>query len=310
MIAIYFGGARGVCSCSIRRSPIRRWTGPLQCKCRVLTSGPPGRSRTTANLREGKGTVRKERAGFKPPTVEARWTRASHPALFAESSSMQLVKPCAPSTWAGSRSGPSLRASLVAQLVKNPSAKNEMKRKRKQRIHLQCQRHQFDHWVGKMPWRRERQNTSVLLGFPGSSTGKGICLHCGRSGFDPWIGKIPWRRALATHSSVLPWRIPWTKEPGGLQSTGLQRVRHNWVTKKRTLLQRSFPDFSQTRLPHTPPWPPHALPDCQPWRPFLTPCFSPTTPSFPSHQALIALLLVFFTQGSHVSSICHAQKNM
>ena len=33
---------------------------------------------------------------------------------------------------------------------------------------------------------------------------------------------------IATHSSVLTWRIPWTEEPGGLQSTGSQRVRHDW----------------------------------------------------------------------------------
>ena len=32
---------------------------------------------------------------------------------------------------------------------------------------------------------------------------------------------------MATHSSILAWRIPWTEEPGGLQSTGLQRVGHN-----------------------------------------------------------------------------------
>ena len=31
---------------------------------------------------------------------------------------------------------------------------------------------------------------------------------------------------MATHSSILAWRIPWTEEPGGLQSIGLQRVRH------------------------------------------------------------------------------------
>ena len=35
----------------------------------------------------------------------------------------------------------------------------------------------------------------------------------------------------ATHSSILAWRIPWTEEPGGLQSIGLQRVRHDRVTK-------------------------------------------------------------------------------
>ena len=32
---------------------------------------------------------------------------------------------------------------------------------------------------------------------------------------------------MATHSSLLAWRIPWTEEPGGLQSMGLQRVRHD-----------------------------------------------------------------------------------
>ena len=32
---------------------------------------------------------------------------------------------------------------------------------------------------------------------------------------------------MATHSSILAWRIPWMEEPGGLQSTGSQRVRHN-----------------------------------------------------------------------------------
>ena len=35
---------------------------------------------------------------------------------------------------------------------------------------------------------------------------------------------------MATHSSTLAWRTPWTEEPGGLQSIGLQRVGHNWAT--------------------------------------------------------------------------------
>ena len=37
---------------------------------------------------------------------------------------------------------------------------------------------------------------------------------------------------MATCSSVLAWRIPWTEEHGGLQSIGLQRVRHDWMTKR------------------------------------------------------------------------------
>ena len=34
-------------------------------------------------------------------------------------------------------------------------------------------------------------------------------------------------KGMATHSSILDWEIPWIEEPGGLQSTGSQRVRHN-----------------------------------------------------------------------------------
>ena len=40
---------------------------------------------------------------------------------------------------------------------------------------------------------------------------------------------------MATHSNVLAWRIPWTEEPGGLQSMGLQRVGHD---STRTIAQR------------------------------------------------------------------------
>ena len=40
----------------------------------------------------------------------------------------------------------------------------------------------------------------------------------------------PLEKEMATHSSILAWRIPWTEEPGGLQSTGSQRVGHDWVT--------------------------------------------------------------------------------
>ena len=36
----------------------------------------------------------------------------------------------------------------------------------------------------------------------------------------------PLKEGMAAHSSILAWRIPWTEEPGGLQSIGLQRVRH------------------------------------------------------------------------------------
>ena len=47
-------------------------------------------------------------------------------------------------------------------------------------------------------------------------------------GFNSWVGKIPWRRALAAHSSIHAWRIPWTEELGMLWSIALQRVGHKW----------------------------------------------------------------------------------
>ena len=37
---------------------------------------------------------------------------------------------------------------------------------------------------------------------------------------------------MATHSSILAWRIPWTEKPRGLQSVGLQRLEHDLVTKQ------------------------------------------------------------------------------
>ena len=39
--------------------------------------------------------------------------------------------------------------------------------------------------------------------------------------------KDPLKKGVATHSSILAWRIPWTEEPGGLQSMGSQKVGHN-----------------------------------------------------------------------------------
>ena len=45
--------------------------------------------------------------------------------------------------------------------------------------------------------------------------------------FNTWIGKILLEEGMATHSSVLAWRIPWAEEPGGLQPIGLQRVEHD-----------------------------------------------------------------------------------
>ena len=51
---------------------------------------------------------------------------------------------------------------------------------------------------------------------------------------ETWVQSLGWEdpleKGMATHSSILAWRIPWKEEPGRLQSTGSQRVRHDWVT--------------------------------------------------------------------------------
>ena len=48
-----------------------------------------------------------------------------------------------------------------------------------------------------------------------------------------WVWSLGWEdplgKGIATHSSILAWRIPWREEPGGLQSMGSQRVWYNWM---------------------------------------------------------------------------------
>ena len=46
--------------------------------------------------------------------------------------------------------------------------------------------------------------------------------------------KEPLKKGMATHSSILAWRVPWTEEPGKLQSMGLHRVGYDWATNTFT----------------------------------------------------------------------------
>ena len=54
---------------------------------------------------------------------------------------------------------------------------------------------------------------------------------------ETWVRSLsredPLEEEMATHSSILAWRIPWTEEPSRLQSMGLQRVRHDLGTKQQ-----------------------------------------------------------------------------
>ena len=51
----------------------------------------------------------------------------------------------------------------------------------------------------------------------------------------PWVGKIM-EKEIAILSSILAWEIPYTEEPGGLQSMGLQKVRHDWCAQQEKLV--------------------------------------------------------------------------
>ena len=65
--------------------------------------------------------------------------------------------------------------------------------------------------------------------FPGGSDIKASAYNAGDRGSISGSGRSPGEEN-ATHSSILAWKIPWTEEPGRLQSMGLQRVGHNWAT--------------------------------------------------------------------------------
>ena len=56
--------------------------------------------------------------------------------------------------------------------------------------------------------------------------------------WETWVQSLdqedPLEKGMATHSILPAWRIPWTEEPGGLQSMGLQRVRHSWTANTHT----------------------------------------------------------------------------
>ena len=82
-------------------------------------------------------------------------------------------------------------------------------------------------WTGNIPWRRDRIPTLIFTGIPGGSDGKGSSCQIL---WETWVRSLDWEDPLeggmATHSSTLAWRIPWTEEPGGLHSMGSQSVGH------------------------------------------------------------------------------------
>ena len=69
--------------------------------------------------------------------------------------------------------------------------------------------------------------------------------------WETWVQSLGWEdlleKEMATHSNTLAWKIPWTEEPGRLQSMGSQRVWHDWETSlSLSQLQRNFISWGQS----------------------------------------------------------------
>ena len=98
-------------------------------------------------------------------------------------------------------------------------------------ICLQCRRPQFDSWVGKIPWRRDRLPTPEFTGFSGGSDNKESACNAGGLSSVPRLGRCPG----GGHGN--PFQYFCLENPNGQRSLegyklmGSQRVRHNQATK-------------------------------------------------------------------------------
>ena len=146
--------------------------------------------------------------------------------------------------WSGMEPPP---AAMEAQSL-NHWATKEVPWTRFQRRGHTASRYDAEGWtreLGRIPgkartleqhsWQQKKQNQEQS-GSPGSHN-EGLCLCEGFPGGsagkespamqETWVQSLGWEDPLAkgtaTHSSILAWRTPWTKEPGGLQSMGPQR---------------------------------------------------------------------------------------
>ena len=128
------------------------------------------------------------------------------------------------------------------------------------------------------------------IGLPRWFSGWRIYLQIRRHG-QTWVGSLvgggsghPLEEGMATQSSILAWRNPWTEEPGGLQSTGSQGVGHDWSDLAHTHTSIIAPAIwletftslsiwllsSGTSTPPTPMW--HSCPHCSgPLHPWVGP---------------------------------------
>ena len=93
-----------------------------------------------------------------------------------------------------------------------------------------------------MQWALRGQSPSeqmLLIYFPG-----GAAVKNPPAMQETWVWSLgqedPMEKEIATHSSILAWRTPWTEEPVRVQSMGSQRVRHEWACTSLNLLSVAF----------------------------------------------------------------------
>ena len=139
--------------------------------------------------------------------------------------------------------------SLVAQTVKRlPTVKQTWVRSRGQEDPMEKEMATHSSTLAwKIPWTEERSRlqsmgsqrvghdwvTSLHLTIPSGSNSKESACYAG-----DLVQSLAWEelleKVMATHSSILAWRTPWTEGPGRLQFMGSQRIRHDWVTHMHT----------------------------------------------------------------------------
>ena len=92
----------------------------------------------------------------------------------------------------------------------------------------ETQEMRFDTRVRKIPWRREWLPIPLQTSLVAQTVQHLPTMR------ETWVWSLSWedplKKEMATHSSTLAWKIPWTEDPGRLQSMGSQRVGHDWAT--------------------------------------------------------------------------------
>ena len=107
--------------------------------------------------------------------------------------------------------------------------------------------------LGQGIWRKEKQLDLLVY----QTTGNFLldfhfhehCMDICNSLLPQFCLSVSLEKETATHSSIAAWEIPWTEEPGRLQSMGSQRVGHDWVTDNNNRVWWAGSAFSEPLLP-------------------------------------------------------------